>query len=54
MKLHQLLGQRGQSLNVTIGKSGHEVETVPFDVTEVAHALQKGLDEGPGGCSLAP
>jgi hypothetical protein len=52
-KVHQLLCQRGQSLDVPIGEPGDEVEIVPFGVTEVAHALQKGFDERPGGRLLA-
>jgi hypothetical protein len=51
--LHQLLCQRRQPLDVTISEPGREVEIAAFGVTEVAHALQKGLDEGPGGTPLA-
>ena len=52
-KLDQLLCKHGQPLDVTIGKSGRELEIVPVGVTEVAHTVQKGLDESPGRCSLA-
>ncbi len=52
-ELDQLLCKRRQSLDVAVGESVHDVEIAPFDVTIFPHALQKRLDENPGGCSLA-